>query len=448
MSQRSQRWRRYWTGALGLVLLVALVGAAPLPGLGGAPGARPAAAMGGSPSAWRFDGGGYGHGIGMSQYGSYGMGLRGARAGAILGFYYRGTRVRRAALPSAVRVGVLQAWRDPSTGRRLGRVLVCGRPVRGVRSSSGAFTAVGVDKRGRRTARRLAGGVTYSVRPQAGGTSVFRGVQRVFGPSRAGTGVSLRFQSGVRVPALLVLPQAGRTLRWGRLDIGLVRQGTAVRPRAVAIMSFNAYLRGLAEVPSSWPAETLKAQAIAARSYALATMRAAGQHRGWRSWDGCDCGVYADTRDQHWAGWAKERGPGGARWVAAVRSTDRLVVTWRSRVVHAFYSSSSGGHTASTTSWGGPNLPYFPARRDPDDRARGRNPNHRWRATRTAAAVSAALRGYGVGRVLALRVRSADVSGRVRAVEVRGTRRTVVVPGGTFRYLLRLRSTKFAIRAG
>jgi len=214
-------------------------------------------------------------------------------------------------------------------------------------------------------------------------------------------------------------------------------------------MSFNAYLRGLAEVPSSWPAETLKAQAIAARSYALATMRAAGQRRERWSWYGCDCGVYADTRDQHWAGWAKERGPRGARWVSAVRSTDRLVVTWRSRVVQAFYSSSSGGHTASTTSWGGPSLPWFPARRDPDDRARGQNPNYRWQATRSAAAVSAALAHYGVGRVVGLRVRSADASGRVRAVEVRGTRRTVILPGGTLRYVLRLRSTKFGIgRAG
>ncbi len=447
MSQRSHR--RGLSVLLGLVVLAALVAAGPLPGLGGAPGARPAAALGGPPPpAWRFDGGGYGHGIGMSQYGAYGMGLRGARAGAILGFYYRGTRVRRAVLPSAVRVGVLQAWGDPSTGRRLGRVLVRGRPVPGTRSSKGAFSAVGVDRRGRRKARRLPGGVTYAVRSQAGGTSMFRGSRRVFGPTRAGSGVSLRYQAGVRVPALLVLPQAGRTLRWGRLDIGLVRDGTAIRPRAVAIMSFNAYLRGLAEVPSSWPAETLKAQAIAARSYALATVRAAGQHRGRWSWDGCNCGVYADTRDQHWVGWAKERGPSGARWVAAVRATDRLVVTWRSRVVQAFYSSSSGGYTASTTSWGGPSLPYLPARRDPDDRARGRNPNHRWRATRSAAAVSAALRRYGVGRVVALRVRSADASGRVRAVEVRGTRRTVVVPGGTFRSLLRLRSTKFAIRSG
>jgi stage II sporulation protein D len=452
MPQRSRR--RELPVLLGVVLVVALLGATPLPGPG--PGARAAAAMGGSPpAAWRFDGGGYGHGIGMSQYGAYGMGLRGVRAGAILGFYYRGTRVRRVALPRLVRVGLLQARLDPSTGRRLGRVLVRGRPVPGVRSSTGAFTAVGVDGRGRRTARRLAGGVTYSVRSQAGGTSIFaggasisRGAGRVFGPTRAGSGVSLRFQAGVRVPALLALPQAGRTLRWGRLDIGLVRQGTAIRPRAVAVMSFNAYLRGLAEVPSSWPAETLKAQAIAARSYALATMRAGGQHRGRRSWHGCDCGVYADTRDQQYAGWAKERGRGGARWVAAVRVTDRLVLTWRSRVVQAFYSSSSGGHTASTTSWGGPSLSYFPARRDPDDRARGRNPNHRWRVTRSAATVSAALGRYGVGRVVGLRVRSADVSGRVRAVEVRGTSRTVVVPGGSFRSLLRLRSTKFAIRAG
>ncbi len=443
MAQRSRRRRLHLLPRLAVVL--AMLGTGPVPG-GGAPSA--AATMGAAPrpAAWRFDGGGYGHGIGMSQYGAYGMGLRGVRAGAILGFYYRGTRLRAVRLPG-VRVGVLGARRDPSTGRRLRQVLVRGLAVPGVRFSTAAFTAVGVSRSGRRTARRLRGGVTWSVRSQAGGTSVFAGSRRALGPTRAGSGVSLRFQAGVGTPALLALPQAGRTLRWGRLDVGLVRDGTAIRPRAIAILPFNAYLRGLAEVPGGWPTETLKAQAVAARSYALATVRATGQHRGRRRWDGCDCGVFADTRDQYWAGWAKERGRGGARWVAAVRSTGSHVLTWGSRVVQAFYSSSSGGYTASTASWGGPSLPYFPARRDPDDRARGRNPNYRWRVTRRAATVSAALGRYGVGLVTAMRVASADASGRVRAVEVRGSRRTVTIPGGTFRSLLGLRSTKFKITA-
>jgi stage II sporulation protein D len=249
----------------------------------------------------------------------------------------------------------------------------------------------------------------------------------------------------MRLPALLSLPQASRTLRWGRLEVSLVQERGAFRLRAVAVMPFNTYLRGLAEVPSSWPARALEAQAIAGRSYALATIRKAGQHRARSRWDGCDCGVYASVRDQHWTGWAKEAGRYGRRWVAAVRATGSQVVVWRGRVVQAFYSSSSGGHTASATTWGGPSLPWLPARPDPDDAARGRNPNHRWTVVLTAGSVSAALRRYGVGTVTGLRVSVADSSGRARSVQVRGTARSVTVSGGTLRSLLRLKSTKFRI---
>ncbi|HYY82689.1 MAG TPA: hypothetical protein VFD04_26390, partial [Actinomycetes bacterium] len=68
------------------------------------------------PSAFRVVGGGYGHGIGMSQYGAYGMALRGVTAGRIIAFYYGGARAARATLPPLLRVGLLQAGRDPSSG--------------------------------------------------------------------------------------------------------------------------------------------------------------------------------------------------------------------------------------------------------------------------------------------------------------------------------------------
>lgn len=407
-------------------------------GVGRAPSATPA--------AFRFSGGGYGHGVGMGQYGAYGMALRGRSAAAILGFYYGGAVPRSAGLPAAVRVGVLQAPRDPRTGGRLTQVLVRGLRLPGHRSN-GSIAAGGVDKRHRHVAASLPGNVTYAVRPDRGGVSLFAGSKRVFGPTSAGTGVRLRFQQGMRQPALLALPQAGRTLRWGRLDVGLVREGGAFRLRAAAVMPFNAYLRGLGEMPSSWPLQALEAQAIAGRSYALATVRSHGQHRGAGRWDGCDCGVYASVRDQHWVGWAHEDGWLGGRWVAAVRLTGSRVVAWHGRLVQAFYSSSSGGHTAGATTWGGPRLPWLPARSDPDDRARGRNPNHRWVVVRSSATMSSALRGYGVGTVVRLRVRVADASGRARSVEVVGTRRHLVLPGGTVRRLLGLKSTKFRITA-
>jgi stage II sporulation protein D len=256
---------------------------------------------------------------------------------------------------------------------------------------------------------------------------------------------------GVRVPALLQLPQRGRTLRWGRVEVRSVRDDRgALRPRAVLIIGVNAYLRGLAEMPALWPTSALRAQAIAARSYALAAVAARGQHRDQAVWSGCDCAVYPDTRDQFYSGWAHEGGLGGARWVAAVDGTGSLAVRYGGRVVPAFYSSSSGGMTQSNAVWGGAPLPYLSVQPDPwdcagDQASACRNPNWRWLEQRPAATVSEALDSLGVGAVTGIEVTWRDGSGRVRGVRVSGTRGATVVTGATLQRLLRLKSTRFTV---
>ena len=394
------------------------------------------------PSAFRVVGGGYGHGIGMSQYGAYGMALRGVTAGRIIAFYYGGARAARATLPPLLRVGLLQAGRDPSSGGRLASVRVRGIEVPG-RAGSGAFTVSGVATSGRVHRQLLAGHVTWSIRPNAGGLSVFSPAgRRAFGPTRHGHGVVVRYRND-RHPTRLTLTQTGQQLRWGRLDVNVVNAAGTPRPRAVAVMPFNKYLRGLAEMPGSWRLEALKAQAIAARSYALAVALARGQGHGGGRWDGCNCAIYGDVRDQAYGGYAKETGYYGSRWVAAVRATRPLVVRYGSRVVQAFYSSSSGGYTSSNAQWGSAPLPWFPGRPDPDDRAGGRNPNYRWTLTLGAASAGARL---GVGTVLAMtETKVPGWGGRVSAVRVRGSGGSVTVLGARFRALFGLKSTKFHI---
>jgi stage II sporulation protein D len=230
-----------------------------------AAGARAAAPA--APSAFRFDGRGFGHGIGMSQYGAYGMALGGYSSSGIIAHYYRGATIAAAWLPETISVGMLQAGLDPLSGGRLDRVLVRGAVLPG---TAGGGTVVvsgyGPDRRAWR--RYLPGGVTYSIRPEAAGMSVFGPNGRVFGPStlQAAGGLTLRYGvgRGVRVPALLQLPQTGRALRWGRLEVRTVRDERGVpRPRARLLIGVNAYLRGLAEMPSLWPAAALRAPAIA-----------------------------------------------------------------------------------------------------------------------------------------------------------------------------------------
>lgn len=125
------------------------------------------------------------------------------------------------------------------------------------------------------------------------------------------------------------------------------------------------YVRGVAEVPASWPLEAQRAQAIAARTYALHELgrvaptaaRAVGAH------------ICATEACQVYVGLATERQEHGARWVEAVTSTSGQVLLHRGAPILAQYSSSNGGRSTP----GG--RPYLRAVNDPDD---ARSPLHRW----------------------------------------------------------------------
>ena len=125
-----------------------------------------------------------------------------------------------------------------------------------------------------------------------------------------------------------------------------------------------AMMAAACEVPSDWPGEALRAQAVASRSYAVATRQPGGRFD-----------AYPDTRSQS----ACPVEHVDDRIVRAVEATGRQVVTYHGHVATTFYSSSSGGRTSSiSASWGGTNQPYLVPVRDRYDGAGGRNPNHTW----------------------------------------------------------------------
>jgi len=108
----------------------------------------------------------------------------------------------------------------------------------------------------------------------------------------------------------------------------------------VNVVGMEKYLRGVvpSEMPASWMLPALKAQAVAARSYAFATRNPAG-----------DFDAYADTRSQVYGPIEHE----AAASTAAVVDTAHLVVWYRRTVATTFFSSSSGGRTASEqAAWG------------------------------------------------------------------------------------------------
>jgi stage II sporulation protein D len=331
-------------------------------------------------------GAGFGHGIGMSQYGAYGFALEGRSYAQILSHYYRGTRLDRA----------------PS---RPVRVLL--QPVDPYIRVSGATAANGSG---------LRPGTTYVARPAgarilvttAGGRRVarFRAPLRFTGPRPLRLlGPALNgITSGLYRGAIEVVPEAG----------GLT---------AVNVLDIDSYIRGVVagEMPSSWPLEALKAQAVTARTYALATRKS-----------GAIFDQYPDTRSQVYRGVTGE----SVRSDAAVAQTAGRILTYGGAPAVTYYFSTSGGHTENVefSFIGALRKPWLVGVPDPYD---DRSPYHRWRATFSTATLTRALGARGTFRRLEVVQRGA--SPRVVRARVVGSLGTTTITGPTIRARLGLR---------
>jgi stage II sporulation protein D len=347
-----------------------------------------------------LDGHGWGHGVGLSQYGAYGYALLENRDHAwILRHYYAGTALARTGTGS-IRVR-LRRTRAPK---------LCGATrLR--------------DARGRRL--RLSDARVYRLSLLASG--------RI----RVVDGTSGRTRGRVAAP-VTVSGGASWCLR-GAADNG-VRDG-AYRGRAVispdgrALLVVNrlgmeSYLRGVvpSEMPSAWPAEALEAQAVIARSYALRSLRPASPYD-----------VYADVRSQVYGGIDREV----PSTTAAVTATRSAVVTAGGQVAQTFFFSTSGGRTAGNEEvWGGTPISYLRSVDDPHDDL---SPYHDWTARFTDAQARRKLRSLGVGKPQKLEVSARTPSGRAATVDVTGADATVSVPASRLQALLGLRSTWFDV---
>jgi stage II sporulation protein D len=173
------------------------------------------------------------------------------------------------------------------------------------------------------------------------------------------------------------------------------------------------------ESPPSWPAEALKAQAVAARTYAITSN--AGGGLGFTQW--------SDTRSQVYRGVAGET----PTTDAAVAATSRQVVTYLGRPVTTFFFSTSGGRTENVENsfMGATPQPWLKSVEDPYDNA---SPRHRWgpmRFTRKQAQVR--LRGYVRGTLRTIKVTRRGVSPRIVSAQVVGTKGTTTISGPTLR---------------
>ncbi len=350
----------------------------------------PASAM--AEDTFVFEGRGFGHGVGMSQYGALGAARAGWDAGAILAHYYRGTTLQ--GRPDAdVRVQL----RASSASIDVGGAGLVAAPI-----SGGPRTALSGPVRVRATSGRV----------ELVDTS----------GAIAATGDAIEIGGSEGLVTL-----DGRRYR-GALQL---RPSGAGRVQVVNRLRIEEYLYGVVprEVPASWPGAALRAQAIAARSYARNGLRPD------RAFD-----VHPDTRSQVYGGLGAE----DPRTSAAVDATRGTVVIYEGEVATTFFHSTSGGHTESVQNvWGSDPRPYLVGVPDPFDAT---SPYHRWsNPPRFSGAELASRLGLG-SAVTGVRVLSRGVSPRVRWVAVTTADGDVVTrTGATIRASLGLRDTWFAV---
>ena len=357
-----------------------------------------------SAASWRFDGHGWGHGVGLAQYGAMGYARDGHRNGTwILAHYYPGTTI---ATRPAARI----------------RVRLAASPTTQLTS---ATLARGAD--GRRVA--LSSARAYGVSIWEGGpllriadAHTGRGLAHLQGPVRITGATPVR-----------LMGTAENGVRDGRYRGALVLSPDAANVLAVDDVDLEQYLDGVvaSEMPSSWPPAALRAQAVAARSYALA---------GLRPGEAFD--VYSDTRSQMYRGVTGE----AAASTTAVNATRRQALTFGGRVANALFSASSGGRTAANEEIfpSADPVPYLRSVDDPYDRL---SPYHDWSVTLTAASAATHLGALVSGDLVGLSVATTTPTGRAATVRITGSLGVRDVPSGTVRSLLGLRSTWFSISA-
>ena len=234
-------------------------------------------------------------------------------------------------------------------------------------------------------------------------------------------------------PPLTLTPAHGSLLELGRRYRGqLVIDVLNGKLRAINVLPLEQYLYGVvpAEMPSAWLPDALEAQAVAARSYALASRQGAAPFD-----------VYADGRSQAYLGASVETPAGNA----AVDQTAAEILLYNGNVADTLFSSSTGGRTQSAAdAFGAPGRPYLVSVRDPYDTI---SPYHDWGPVPVTAKMLQNAFG-AAGHVVDATV-SRNPSKRVKTVKLtslqRGTQRTSTVRGAALASAFALRSTWFSI---
>ena len=363
------------------------------------------------PSKFDFMGNGYGHGVGMSQIGARSRALAGESASAILNYYYKDVQVTPYVDTHTIRVNIAHLVKS----------------IAFTTHTPGARLEV------------FEGDV--GITPQAPPVASFATKQRAtftFASLPKEKALTLRWV-GENPIITMTQGSVSTKYKYGYITIKALK-GTLVVTNTLALR--DEYLWGISEVPSSWPAAALEAQAIASRSYALSKLSIIRPS--------CDCQVFSHISDQNFVGYSKESEPRfGHFWKDAVSRTiidtsTSLVVLSNGKPAQTYFFSSSGGATQTTRDAWGEATAFTQSVPDTASVDVKLNPRFAsWKASSTQELVAKA---FLLPNVVSLEILSRNKAGAVTyiaATSAEGV--TKKIRGDTFRSRAKLPSPWFSL---
>ena len=363
------------------------------------------------PSSFEFTGSGYGHGVGMSQIGAKARAVSGESATAILNYYYKDVQVVPYVDTHTIRVNIAHLVKSVSftTHTPGARIDVFEGDIENSTESM-PINSFATKKRATFTVATLSRGKAVTLR-WIGENPV---ITMTDGP------VSTKY-------------------KYGYITIKVVKAALEVT-NTLALR--DEYLWGISEVPSSWPAAMLEAQAIASRSYALSKLSVIRPS--------CDCQVYSHITDQNFVGYSKESEPKvGIFWKEAVSRTiidtsTSLVVLSNGKPAQTYYFSSSGGATQTTRDAWGEATAFTQSVPDSASVDIKLNPRFAsWKASSTQELVAKA---FLLPNVISLEILSRNQAGAVTYISATSSSGvTKKLRGDTFRSRAKLPSPWFSL---
>jgi len=363
------------------------------------------------PPTFEFSGSGYGHGVGMSQIGARSRALTGESATPILNYYYKDVQVAPFVDTHTIRVNIAHMVKSISftTHSPGARIDVFEGDI-GISTQSLPISSFATKKRATFTVATLSKQKALTLR--------WIGENPIITMTQGS--VSTKY-------------------KYGYITIKVVKGALEVT-NTLALR--DEYLWGISEVPSSWPASMLEAQAIASRSFALSKLGAVRSS--------CDCQVFSHISDQNFVGYSKESEPRfGRLWKEAVTRTiidtsTSLVVLSNGKPAQTYYFSSSGGATqTSLDAWGGATA-YTQSVPDTASVDATLNPRFAsWKASSTQELVAKA---FLLPNVVSLEILSRNEAGAVTYISATSADGiTKKIRGDTFRSRAKLPSPWFSL---